>query len=300
MFTRKTGAAAVSILSNTFLIGIKLVAGMVTGSISLIAEAIHSLMDLAAAVIAYFSVRIADKPADEKHPFGHGKAENISGVVEGVLIFIAAGIIINEAVHRLIKRSNLEMVEIGIGIMAVSIVINVFVSRFLLRVARNTDSLALEADAYHLTTDVMTMAGVLAGLIIVRITGLMILDPIIAILVAILIIRAAYQIVRKSFGGLMDLRLPEAEESAIRSTITEHSHQLVGFHELRTRKAGSHRHIALHLVMPRDASVQDAHEVCDHLEQHIEEKLKSAKVTIHIEPCTIECSDCSASCSLRQ
>lgn len=300
MFTRKSKAAAVSIASNTLLILLKLVAGFFTGSISLIAEAIHSLMDLAAAIIAFISVRVADRPADEAHPFGHGKAENISGVVEGILIFVAAGIIINEAVHRLIKGATLELVEIGIGIMAVSIVVNVLVSRYLFKVSHATDSLALNADARHLTTDVMTMAGVLAGLIIVRVTGLMILDPIVAILVALLIIKAAYEVVKQSFGGLMDVRLPEAEEDLVKSCIVEHSNQVVGFHGLRTRKAGSQRHIDLHLVMPCNESVAEAHRVCDHLEQHIEEKLKSVEVTIHIEPCTVECADCSASCDIRR
>jgi cation diffusion facilitator family transporter len=299
MFTPKTRAAAVSILSNFTLISVKLVAGMVTGSVSLLAEAIHSLMDLAAAVIAFFSVRIADKPADEMHPFGHGKAENISGAVEGALIFIAAAIIIREAIKRLIGGASLEMLDIGIGIMAASIVINVLVSRYLLRVARKTDSLALEADAYHLTTDVITMAGVLAGLIIVRLTGLMILDPIVAIIVALLIVKAAFDITRKSFGGLMDRRLPEEEENIIKSTINEHSGQLVNFHGLLTRKSGSDRYIELHMVMPGDMSVQEAHEICDHLEQDIAQKLPQAKVTIHIEPCETTCKDCAQACTLR-
>lgn len=300
MFNRKSKAAAVSIASNSLLILLKLVAGIFTGSISLIAEAIHSLMDLAAAVIAFISVRIADRPADERHPFGHGKAENVSGVVEGILIFIAAGIIINEAVQRLIRGATLELVEIGIGIMAVSIVINVFVSRYLYKVSHATDSLALAADARHLTTDVMTMAGVLVGLIIVRLTGLVMLDPVVAIIVALLIIKAAYDVVKQSFGGLMDVRLPKIEEDAIKSCLAEHSRQIVGFHELRTRKAGSYRHIDLHLVMPRDASVDEAHRVCDHLEKHIEDRLRFCRVTIHIEPCTIECSDCSASCTIKK
>ncbi len=300
MFSTKSKAAAVSIASNSLLILLKLVAGFITGSVSLIAEAIHSMMDLVAAIIAFVSVGIADRPADEQHPFGHGKAENISGVVEGVLIFVAAGLIINEAVHRLITGATLKLLELGIGVIAVSIVVHMLVSRYLLRVSRDTDSIALEADARHLTTDVMTMTGVLVGLIMVRLTGLTMIDPIIAILVALLIIKAAYDIVRKSFGGLIDVRLPKAEEDEIRSCIIEHGGQIVSFHELRTRKAGSHRFIDLHLVMPKNASVEEAHRMCDHLEQDIETRLHYVSVTIHVEPCSIECDLCFISCSLRQ
>jgi cation diffusion facilitator family transporter len=309
-FSVKSKAALTSVVSNTFLILVKVVAGLLTGSISLIAEAIHSSIDLAAAVIAFISVRVSDKPADEQHPFGHGKAENISGVAEAILIFVAAGIIIYEAaqrIQRIITGKPLELpqLDIGLGIMAVSIVVNIVVSRYLLRVSRKTDSLALEADARHLTTDVMTMVGVLVGLAIIRIgqlvgVNLNIVDPIVAILVALLIMKTAYDITRKSFGGLIDVRLPEDEEDTIRSCILEHSGQVVAFHELRTRKAGSQRYIDLHLVMPRNANVEEAHRMCDHLEQDIEKRLSRTDVTIHVEPCTIECEQCSVSCVLRQ
>jgi cation diffusion facilitator family transporter len=304
-FSVKSKAAATSVASNTFLILLKVVAGLLTGSISLIAEAIHSSIDLMAAVIAFISVRISDRPADEQHPFGHGKAENISGVAEAVLIFVAAGIIIWEAAQRLITGKILKFPAAGIGVMAVSIVVNILVSRYLLKVSRKTDSLALEADARHLTTDVMTMGGVLVGLAIVwigELTGinLNIFDPIVAILVALFIIKTAYDITRKSFGGLMDIKLPEAEESVIKSCILEHSGKVVAFHELRTRKAGSQRYIDLHLVMPRNANVEEAHRMCDHLEQDIEKRLSRTNVTIHVEPCTIECEQCSVSCVLRR
>jgi cation diffusion facilitator family transporter len=287
------------------LILLKVVAGLITGSISLIAEAIHSMNDLAAAVIAFFSVRISDTPADEKHPFGHGKWENVSGVVEALLIFIAAVIIVYQAVQRLITRKTLESLEIGIGIMAVSIVVNILVSRYLLKVSRKTDSIALEADARHLTTDVMTMAGVLLGLGIVKLGQLLrfnlnIIDPITAILVALLIMRTAYDLTKRSFGPLVDVRLPKAEEDEIISCITEHTAQLAGFHKVRTRKAGSWRFIDLHLMLPKNASVEEAHQMCDHLEQDIENRLPNSSVTIHVEPCSIECEQCLvSSCSLR-
>ena len=180
-------------------------------------------------------------------------------------------------------------------------VINATVSWYALRVSRSTDSIALEATARHMIADVLSSCAVLVGLVLVRVTGLSILDPIAALLVAVLIARAAYLTMRKSFGGLVDVRLPEAEETEIKSCITEHYSQVVGFHRLRTRKAGSQRFIDLHLVMPKNASVEEAHRMCDHLEQDIETRLQYASVTIHIEPCTIECDQCLVlSCSLRK
>ena len=299
LFTRKSKAAAISIASNTILILLKLVSGLITGSVSLIAEAIHSIMDLAAAIVAFVSVNVSDRPADRRHPFGHGKAENISGVIEGLLIFVAAGFIIYEAIKRITTGAELEFLELGIVLMVVSIIVNTIVSRYLRKISRSTDSLALEADATHLSTDVLTMVGVLVGLIIVRITGLTIIDPIIAIAVALVIIKAAYDITKKSFGGLMDISLPEKEESAIKVCLLEHSELVVGFHKLRTRKAGSYRHIDLHLVIPGVLQVDEAHELCDHLEQHIEGVLDNSNVTIHMEPCDTECDLCTIVCNAR-
>jgi len=296
--TRKSKAAGISILSNTSLILLKLAAGIVTGSVSLIAEAIHSMMDLLAAVVAFISVRVSDNPPDAKHPFGHGKAENISGVIEGILIFIAAGLIINEAVHKIIEGTSLEMLEIGMVIMAVSILVNIGVSRYLTKVSRDTDSLALEADATHLTTDVITMAGVLIGLVVVRVTSIYILDPIIAIFVAIIIIKAAYDITRKSFGGLMDTSLPESEQEAVALCVQEHIGEVSGFHELRTRKAGSQRYIDLHMVIPRKKSIEQAHNICNHLEKDIKGILKRVEVNIHVEPCDTDCRKCPTSCDV--
>ncbi len=293
---KKTRAATVSVASNTLLILLKIVAGILTGSVSLIAEAVHSSMDLAAAVIAFFSVRVSDRMADDEHPFGHGKAENLSGVIEGLLIFVAALIIIYEAVHRILVSARLETVEIGLVIMGISIAVNLLVSRFLMWTAKQTDSLALEADAKHLSTDVLTMAGVFVGLALVRITGLTIFDPITAMVVALMIIRAAYEITSKSYKGLLDTRLPAEEEAAIAGVINEHAGSLVGFHELRTRKAGSKRFVELHLVMPNRVKLEEAHAMCDHLETDIKDKLLNVDLNIHVEPCSTECESCGVAC----
>ncbi|MFQ5826426.1 MAG: cation diffusion facilitator family transporter [Dehalococcoidia bacterium] len=288
MFSTKTGAAGLSILSNSILILLKLVVGILMGSVSVIAEAIHSLLDLVAALIAFFGIRVAARPPDEQHPFGHGKVENLSAAAEALLILVAAGFVIREAVDRLITGARVELVEVGMGVMLVSVVVNILVSRRLFRVARATDSVALEADARHLTVDVYTSGGVLLGLLAVRLTGLHILDPIIALGVALIILKAAYDVTRKSFGGLLDEKLPPEEEELVRAAITEHVGELMGFHELRTRKSGSTRYIDLHLVMANEVTLEQAHDMCDHLEEDIKARLPNASVTIHCEPASEE------------
>ncbi|MCX5994514.1 MAG: cation diffusion facilitator family transporter [Chloroflexi bacterium] len=285
MFSTRTSAAGLSILSNSLLVALKLTVGIIMGSVSVISEGVHSTVDLIAAMIAFFSIRAAAKPADEEHEFGHGKIENISGTIEALLIFLAAILIIYEAIVKIINRAQPEFITLGIGIMAFSAVANFFVSRRLHRIAHSTDSIALEADAWHLTTDVYTSLGVFAGLIVVEITHWYILDPIIAIGVALLIIRAAWNITRKSISGLVDVRLPEEEEDIITASITEHLGEITGFHELRTRKAGSQRYIDLHLVLPKSVTLEEAHRLCDHLEGDIKNKLSNGLVTIHCEPC---------------
>ena len=300
MLATKENTAKLSIFSISLLIVMKVVASIITGSIAIRADAIHSVIDLSGAVIGFIGIRVSGKPPDERHPFGHGKAENIAGVVIAGLIFVAAGTIVYEAVKRLIVGGTVELVTLGIYVTAAAIVINLVISWYALRVARSTDSVALEATARDMFADVLSSCAVLVGLILVRLTGLSILDPIVALLVAILITRTAYLTMKKSFGGLMDTKLPEFEEGVIRSCILEHSGEVVAFHELRTRKAGSQRYIDLHLVMPKNASVEQAHQMCDHLEQDIENRLHYTSITIHVEPCTIECEQCSVSCILRK
>lgn len=299
MFQTRTSAAGLSIISNSVLIAAKLGVGLAIGSVSVVAEAIHSSVDLLAALIAFFSLRMAAKPADREHPFGHGKIENVSGSVEAGLIFVAAVIIIYEAVRKLTGGFELVSVDWGIAVMGLSMVVNFFVSRRLLSVAKKTDSIALEADARHLTTDVLTSGGVLAGLAVVRFTGLNVLDPIIAMLVALIIIKAAFDVLKRAFGGLVDVKLPETEENEIVRSIMEHHGQLLGYHELRSRKAGSERDIDLHVVVPKGMSVEEAHRLVDHIEQDIKTKLANATVSIHMEPCEeTTCEDCQVMCSL--
>lgn len=299
MFGHKTSAAGLSVLSNTLLVLMKLAVGIVSGSVSIIAESIHSANDLIAALIAFFSLRMASRPADKEHPYGHGKIENISGTIEAVLIFVAAGFIIYEAIDKIINKPKVEYLVLGIVVMVVSGIVNFFVSRHLLRVAKESDSIALEADGRHLTVDVFTSIGVAFGLLLVQLTDYHLLDPIVAIAVALLILKMAYDVLKRAFPPLIDKKLPEEEERLVAASVAEHVGPMgdaVSFHELRTRKAGSERYIELHLVMASDDSIERAHSLCDHLEEDINSKLPNAHVTIHVEPCDHDCDNCHGNC----
>ncbi|MBI2866118.1 MAG: cation transporter, partial [Chloroflexi bacterium] len=293
-WTATTRAAALSVASNSLLILAKVAVGLAIGSVAVLAEALHSGMDLLAALIAFFSLRIAAQPADREHPFGHGKVEALSGGVEALLIFVGAALVVAEALRSLRKGLELGVVEWGLAAMLLSVVVNTAVSRHLLRVARREDSLALEADGRHLTTDVYTSLGVLVGLALVRATGWEVLDPLAALGVAGLILRTAYRLTLRAYRDLVDTKLPEAEESLIRSSIEEHMGEMVGFYDLRTRKSGRERYIDLHLVVARHVSVEEAHGLADHLEEDVQAKLPYSSVTIHIEPCTYQPGQCPA------
>ena len=296
MLSSKKGVAALSIGSNATLVILKLTAGLAIGSVSVISEAIHSSIDLLAATMAFFAVRAAAKPPDEEHRFGHGKAENLSGFVEAVLIFIAAMMIVYEAVQKLMHGVELESVDLGIVIMGISAVANTFVSRQLMRVAKATESMALEADAWHLTTDVLTSLGVAIGLVVVRLTGWSVLDPIIAIGVALVICKAAFDITRRSIRDLLDASLPAEEQALIREVLDRHRGDMVGYHEIRSRRSGSERQVDLHLVMNRNVTVQQSHDLCDHLEGDLKDALGSVTLNIHVEPGTPSRETCDSEC----
>jgi cation diffusion facilitator family transporter len=295
MLATKEGAARLAIVAVSLLIAMKVAASIVTGSIAIRADAVHSVIDLFGVIIGYAAIRISRRPPDTGHPFGHGKAENIAGVVIPILIFIAAIIIAYQAVTRLISGEVVAMVPLGIYVTAAAIAINLAISWYALRVARAADSLALEATARDLFADVLSSAAVLVGLLLVQFTGIVLLDPIVALLVAVLIGRTAFITLRKSLGGLMDIKLPQAEEDEIVAIIKKHGDLIAGFHKIRTRKAGSQRHIDFHLLVSKDLSVERAHRLCDELEQEIEERLSDASVTIHVEPCDGNCQQCSTS-----
>ena len=288
----KEKTALLSVFSNTALVILKLIVGIALGSVSMISEAIHSGMDLLASCIAYFSVRKSSEAPDEEHTFGHGKYESFSGMIEALLIFIAAILIIYEAFSKIIEHSSESMDQTlmiaGIAVMAVSAGMNAFVSARLMKIAKKTESIALESDAWHLRTDVYTSVGVMIGLILIQLTGIVILDSIIAVGVALVILKAAYDLTVKSYKDLIDYRLTNDEVSRITKIICEHQSGYVNFHGLRTRRAGPEIFIDLHLVVDKDITVEQSHDFADHLECDLKLEFPRACITIHVEPNTGE------------
>jgi cation diffusion facilitator family transporter len=286
---RKSKTALLSVGSNSLLIAMKVVVGIMSGSVSIISEAIHSSTDLIAALIAYYSVRKSDTPPDEKHPYGHGKIENVSGVVEALLILVASFMIVVAAIKKIIHPVAIEGLGIGFMVMLVSAGVNAIVSKRLYKVAKEEDSVALAADALHLKADVLTSLGVGLGLMAIWGFGLLgydlnFLDPVVAIGVAIFIIKEAIEMLIHAFQPLVDSSLPEGDHELIVEVIQEHIPGQAGFHQLRTRKAGRQRHIDFHLNLPPDLTVAEAHRICDEIENDLERRLAQTNVVIHVEP----------------
>ncbi len=286
---RTEKAARMSIASNIALISMKLVAGLLSSSISMISEAIHSSMDLAAALIAFFSIRMAKKPADREHSYGHEKIENVSGVVEAALIIVASAIIIYESVKKILSPSPLVQLELGVAVMAVSGIVNIFVSRFLYKVAHAESSVALEADALHLRTDVYSSLGVAGGLLVMVLakrvfhsTWVYYLDPAIAIAIALFILREAWGMLRKAMGPLIDESLSTQDLATLEASIGRYPG--VSMHSVRSRRSGRTKYIDFHLTVPETMSVGQSHEVCDEIERSLAKEISNSNVLIHIEP----------------
>ena len=281
----KSRAAAISIASNVTLIVLKLAAGAITGSIAIITEAIHSSIDLLASMVAFFSVRKAEEPPDPSHPYGHEKVENLTAALEGVLILVGAAIIIFESVRRLAHVPQVEKLGIGIAVVGFSAVANLVVSSYLYRQARLTDSPALEGDAAHLRTDALTSVGVLIGLVLVQITGATRLYSITALVVACVIVYSGVRIVSRSSRVLVDEALPPEELEIVRQTIADYgAPEVAGYHKLRARRAGSRRHVDVHVQFRQGTTLERAHEVSHELQAEVQKRLRDADVLIHIEP----------------
>jgi cation diffusion facilitator family transporter len=303
---RKAAVAWLSVLSNTTLVVLKVIVGLSIGSVSVISEAAHSSADLFASVIALLAVKSAGKPADREHPYGHGKIENLSGTIEAILIFLAAGWIIFEAVQKLLHPHPLEEAYWGIGIMLVSAVANILVSRMLFKVGNETDSVALLADAWHLRTDVWTSFGVMGGLSIIALghwllpgVNLQWLDPVAAMAVALLILNAAWELTHQAARDLLDVSLPDDEERWIREYLNRLAPTVCGFHRLRTRKSGANRFVEFHMQVDRAMSVAEAHAITDRVGDDIETRFPGTTVTVHVEPCDHLCKPlCREGCFL--
>lgn len=289
-----------SIVSNSILVITKLVVGLLTQSVSIISEAIHSGLDLVASLIAFFAVKVASKPADKQHQYGHGKFENVSGTIEAILIFIAAIWIIYEAYHKLLNTSPIEKIGLGLLVMGLSGTLNWLVSAYLKKVAYEEDSIALEADALHLRTDVYTSLGVFMGLLLIKLTGLAILDPVIAIFVALLIIKESFELTKRAFLPLLDTRLDDREQLKIIEVLQKFASDYIEFHKLRTRKAGAEIHIDLHLVVPKDWPIGKVHNLCNDIESKLVQVFPNCHPLIHTEPCNDRCDIVLNQCDSEQ
>ena len=273
-----------SIAAALITLGLKSAAYIFTGSVGLLSDAIESVVNLVAALTALFCQWFAAKPVDPSHTYGHEKIEYFSSGLEGVLILVAAFGIGWYAVLRLLDPQPLGGLGWGAALALAGSVVNYAVARLLLRVGRQVQSIVLEADGQHLMTDVLTSLGIVAGLALTFITGWDALDPIMALVVAVYIVRTAWDLLRRSFDGLMDHALPEAEQDTVRTAIGQILPTGVTFHALRTRQAGARRFADFHLLVPGAWSVQKAHDLTGKVEEAIKNALPTVEVTVHIEP----------------
>lgn len=283
-YNRKNRVAFLSIASNSILIVLKFIAGIMSGSVSIISEAIHSSVDLIGSIVAFFSVKASSKPADELHPYGHGKIENVSGVIEGVLILIASGMIILEAVKKIFDFNSIKNSNIAIIVMLVAAFVNFIVSRILYKVGREEDSMALQADALHLKTDIYTSLGVAVGIIIIKLTGIHILDSIVAIIVALMIVKEGVELIKDGFNEIIDIRLCDEDEIEIKTVIEKHKNYFIDYHKLKTRKSGNMRYADFHITVNSETTVKEAHDIVGNIKKDMNERFRNIRINIHVDP----------------
>ena len=284
--TEKKLIAGLSITSNAIIIILKLIAGSISGSISIISEAIHSMSDFLASVLTFFAVMKSSEPADKTHPFGHGKYEDMSGFIEGGLIIFAGMFIIWEACKKLFFHQTIEVdTSLGIAVMLFAVVANIIVSTYLFKVAKKSDSVSLHADGEHLRTDVYSSLGVLLGLVLIKLTGVAILDPIIAILVAIFVLKAGFEISKETLNNLLDGTLPIEDIETIKEIIKTYNNScLRGFKNLKARRSGPLKDIEITMLFPKDMTISECHKICDEIESLLKQRLGNCDILIHAEP----------------
>ncbi len=281
----KTRAAAVSILSNSCLIVLKVVAGLITGSVGILSDAVHSLMDLIASLIAWASVRKADAPADASHRYGHEKLEDLAAGAQALLLLVGAVFIAVEAVQRLINGGHVVSIGVGIAVAGVAAAVNLVVSRYLERTGRDTGSNALHANAADLRTDAIVSLGVMVSLLVVKLTGAVWIDSVVGLLVAAAIIRTGVRILIDASRRLADEALPADELAALQQVVDSFvGEEVVGFHDLRARHVGSRHQVDLHLQFAGGTSLERAHYVSHQLQDAIVERLPGTTVLVHLEP----------------
>lgn len=288
LIMQKKLAAGLSITSNGLIIILKLSAGIISGSISIISEAIHSLSDFMASVLTFFAVVKSSEPADSEHPFGHGKYEDMSGFIEGGLIILAAIYIIYESSKKLFFHEDIQMdTTLGIYVMLFASIANFIVSTILFKVAKKTNSISLFADGEHLRTDIYSSLGVMAGLILIKLTGVYILDPIIAIFVAIFIFKAGFSISKTTLNNLLDGSVPTEDIKIIEDTINAYKNNCpISYKDLKARRCGPSIDMEITILFPSDMTILKCHDICDEIENMVCKKLKNVTIMIHSEPKT--------------
>ena len=276
--------ALLSILAAVVTIGLKLLAYWLTGSVAMLSDALESLVNLAAAVVLLFALWFGSFPPDETHSYGHEKVEFFASGFEGALILFAAGGILATALPRLFAPAPIEQVGVGVALSLMATAVNFATARLLLKQAKRTRSLALETDGRHLLSDVFTTIGVVVGVALVSLTGIELLDPLIALVVGLLILRTGADLLRRSVHGLMDRALDPAEVGEIRTAIQGQLQDGMTFHELRTRRLGPRRLADVHLLVPGELSVRDGHALATLVENAVEGALADTEITVHVEP----------------
>ena len=281
----KIAAARLSIFTALGLAILKLTTGILTGSLAVLTSAIDSLLDILMSGINLMAIHHAEQPADEQHPYGHGKFESLATIFQALIIAASGCWIIYEAIQRMIEASPIKQTGIGIIVMLISTVASIMISRHLRKVAKETDSSALEADSLHFSMDVYTNLALLVGLILISRFNLPWLDPVMSLLVAIYILIESLRLLRQAMRDILDEQLPETVRHEIESLINDHKHELFGYHNLRTRRAGSQKLIDFHLTVCKHLSVEEAHDITDYIEKKIGDEIIGTDVTIHVEPC---------------
>jgi len=288
--TSLTRYAWLSAAAAVATMGLKAAAYLLTGSVGLLSDAMESLVNLAGALMALAMLTVAARPADSDHAYGHTKAEYFSSVLEGMLILVAAVSIGIAAVQRLLAPRPLEQIGLGLGVSVLASGVNLAVALVLMRAGKRHESISLEANARHLLTDVWTSAGVLVGVGAVAVTGWQRLDPIVALAVAVNIVRTGVGIMQRSVSGLMDVALPESEQRAIQAVLDRHGEAGVQFHALRTRQSGARRFMSVHVLVPGAWTVQRGHQLLEQLEGEIRSAVPNLTVMTHLEPLEDPCS----------
>lgn len=294
----RSEASGYALASTVFLTALKLTVGVLSGSAAVFSEGLHSSLDLVSAGLSFFTVREAGKPADDDHPYGHGKIETFSSLIEALFLVVAAGAMIYEGCSQITNPRPLQYEGLAIVTIFISLLVSYFMYRHNRKAAAAVESSALQVNALHFLTDVIASGAILVGLLVLRLTGWLIIDALLAFAVAAYILVVSARQVRVAVLELLDTQLPEHEIHRVRDLLETFKDKMIEAHDLRTRRSGSTRHIDFHLVCCGAMSVNESHAVCDQIEAKILEEFPAASVNIHVEPCEPEKTFCSATCQV--